>query len=145
MILDKENELSAKQAITATAPSTDQIDLGVPGTPVKSAVALIRDIGPGNPIPLLIQVTEDFDNLTSLTIDVQTDSDVAFGSPTIVETQTILAADLLAGKQANIQFVPIHTEERYCRLNYTVNGSSPTQGQISAGVSAGNESNNNVY
>ncbi|WP_407027116.1 phage major capsid protein, partial [Cronobacter sakazakii] len=41
-----------------------------------------KDVGKGGDVPLLIQVVEGFNNLTSLTVAVQTDDNAAFSSPT---------------------------------------------------------------
>jgi len=37
--------------------------------------------------------------------------------------------------------VPIGTNERYMRLKYTLVGTAPTTGKITAGVTAGNQTN----
>ena len=67
MILDDFNQLSRLQAITATAPSADTIDLGpLGGTPTAN---LIRNIGVGEEIYLVIRVGQGFNTLTSLTVD----------------------------------------------------------------------------
>ena len=90
MIFDQQTLLSDNQAITADAASTNVIDLG----PIASGV--VRDIGKGQPIPLRIQVTETFNNLTSMTFAVQVDDNEAFGSPkTVWTSQAILLAQLL--------------------------------------------------
>lgn len=144
MILDKENLFSDNQAITADAASTNIIDLGAPGTPVGGAAALTRDIGKGKPIDLLIQVTEDFDNLTSLDIEVQVDTVENFASPTVVMQHNVALADLVAGYVCPLQVVPPGTNQRYMRLYYDVNGTNPTAGKITAGVVLGGVQSNNV-
>lgn len=125
MILDQNLILSDAQAVTATAASTNVIDLGVS-----------RDIGPGYEIPLLIQVVEDFNNLTSLTVDVQTDDASNFGTATSLASQTIALASLKAGAKSAIQCIPVGTK-RYLRINYTVTGTAPTTGKVTAGVVTG--------
>ena len=57
MLLDQQALFSAAQAITATAASTNVIDTGSN-----------KDVGKYGDIPLLIQVVEGFNNLTSLTV-----------------------------------------------------------------------------
>lgn len=135
MIFDQQNLLSDAQAITATARSTNVIDLG----PIASGI--VRDIGKGKQIPLRIQVVEPFNNLTSLAIALQVDGDVAFGSPKTVWSSTVLLADLLAGKVIVPEFVTRGTDERYLSLLYTVTGTAPSTGKITAGVTLGNQSN----
>ena len=63
MITDKLLRVSEDQAVTATAVSTNTIDLGV-----------ARDIGEGMDLYMVFTVTETFATLTSLTIDVITDA-----------------------------------------------------------------------
>lgn len=140
MIFDSTNLFSDGQAITATAASTNVIDLSPTGTPVGSAAALVRDIGPGNPLPIRIHVTEAFNNLTSLTVALQVDDNSAFSSATTVETVTIPLAELTLGAFVNeIYYVPRGTNERYVRLNYTVAGTAPTLGKVTAGIVASHQ------
>ncbi|KYK44543.1 hypothetical protein A1D31_14190 [Bradyrhizobium liaoningense] len=138
MIFDRQSLLSDAQAITVTAPSTNVIDLG----PI--ATGIVRDIGKGKQIPLLIQVIEAFTaaGAATLTVTLQVDNDGAFGSPKTVWTSPALAlADLVAGKVIIPEYVPRGTDERYMRLNYTVATGPMTAGKITAGVTMGNQSN----
>ena len=138
MILDNQTLLSDAQAITADAGSTNQIDLS------PRASGVIRDIGPGNNVPLLIQVVEAFNNLTSLVVSVQVDEDSAFGSPTtVVSTAAIPLAQLVAGYAFNLDFVPRLSNERYMRLFYDITGTAPTTGKITAGVNLSGPQTNN--
>ena len=142
MIFDLQTLLSNAQAITADAASTNIIDTGAPGTVYGAAAALSRNIGKGKKIPLLIQVVETFNNLTSMEIKVECDNDVAFGSPKVVATTgAILLADLVAGKIASIDVVPRDTDERYFRIYYDITGTAPTLGKVTAGVTMGIPSN----
>ncbi len=140
MLFDNEALFSDKQAITADAASTNVIDLGTPGTPKHAAAPITQDIGFGRPIPMRIQVTEAFNNLTSLTIKIQVDSDENFGSPTDVVQTEILLANLIVGHVIPMSFVPRGVNERYVRLYYDVTGTAPTTGKIMAGLVFGNES-----
>lgn len=135
MIFDQQTLLSDQQAITATAASTNVIDLG----PI--ATGIVRDIGKGKPIPLRIQVTEAFNTLTSLTFALQVDDNEAFGSAKTVWSQVVLLADLKAGKVIVPEYITRGTDERYLRLYYTVTGTAPTLGKVTAGVVAGAQSN----
>lgn len=124
------------QAITASAASTEYIDLGATGTPAPGhTTALKRDIGRGNPVNIRVQVTEAFATLTSLKVAIQTDDNSSFSSAaTVLETEAIAVADLVAGYVFNLQWIPRNTDERYLRLYFTVAGSSATTGKIFAGV-----------
>ena len=141
MILSSQLLLSDDQAITATALSTNQIDLGVAGTPFDAIAPLNRDIGKGYPVPVLIQVTEDFNNLTSLTVTIETDDDSAFGSPSVLITETIALADLVAGKYTNTIVLPTGIDERYLAVRYTVVGTAPSTGRITASITGGVQTN----
>lgn len=129
MILDSTTLFSDGQAITASAPSTNTVDLG-PG----------RDIGPGVPVPLLCQVVEDFDNLTSLTVEIQTSDTEDFANADTLVRSTRLAGDLKRGNRFPIAVIPDGTR-RYLRLNYVIAGTAPSKGRITAGIVWGVQSN----
>ncbi|MNF13642.1 hypothetical protein D3C80_2155570 [compost metagenome] len=56
-------------------------------------------------------------------------------------SQTVPVAELKAGKVVLPEYLPRGTAERYMRLNYTVTGTAPTTGRMTAGVTMGNPSN----
>lgn len=141
MIFSLQQLFSDDQAITADAISTNVIDLGVAGTPYGAAAALNNDKGKGTPIPILIQVTEAFATLTSLTITVEVSANADLSSSTVLATETILAAALVAGKKTNLQVLPNGANARYLGIRYNVNGSDATAGKITAGVTMGNQTN----
>ncbi len=129
MLLDQQALFSAAQVITATAASTNVIDTG-------SA----KDVGKYGDIPLLIQVVEGFNNLTSLTVTVQTDDNSAFSSAADVLSMTIPLASLVLGYKSPVITLPMKME-RYIRLNYTVTGTAPTTGKVTAGITGGVQTN----
>lgn len=132
MIFDATTLCSDQQAITATAASTNVIDLG----PIRSGLS--RDIGQGEDIPFLIQVTEDFTNLTSLKVEVQTSDDSGFGSGNVTTWEkTVLLASLKKGYKFNNDDIEPGTAKRYLRVYYTVTGTAPDAGKITAGVTMG--------
>ena len=139
MILSAQQLFSDDQAITATADSTNVIDLGVAGTPYGGKAALTQDIGKGAKIPILIQVTEAFNNLTSLTISIAKGSTTALG--TSIVSKVVPLADLVAGYQFPVEVLPNECDERYLGIEYTVTGTAPSTGAITAGISAGNQTN----
>lgn len=132
MFLDKLTLFSEDQAVTATAASTNYIDFGGD-----------FDVGKGEPLELIVIVTEAFDNLTNLAIAVQTDDNTSFSSATTLHTETIVLANLTAGAELSIRFWP-RANERYGRLNYTVTGTTPTAGKITAGIGI-NRQDTDVY
>lgn len=139
MIFSAQQLFSDDQAITATAISTNVIDLGTRGTPYDAAATLIGDIGKGAKVPLLAQVTEDFDNLTTLTIALETGSTTSLG--TVIYSVDVALVDLVAGYRLPVNVLPDGITERYLGLRYTVTGTAPTAGKITAGIVMGVQTN----
>lgn len=136
MLLDGETQFSNRQAITASAVSTNFIDLQEAGTRPHSGAPLVRDIG-GWDMDLLVQVTQDFVGGTSVAVQVQTDDNPGFTSATTVgQTAAVPVVQLKAGYRFSLSDFPVGTKERYVRLNYVVVG-TPTAGTITAAVTAG--------
>tara|TARA_R110000851_G_scaffold283911_1_gene437476 strand:- start:936 stop:1370 length:435 start_codon:yes stop_codon:yes gene_type:complete len=132
-ILSAQEIYSDAQAVTATAASTNVIDHGLPGTWVHASTPIVDDKGTSM-ICLGIQVTADFNTLTSLTVAFQTDTADTFGSPTTIYSEVILLADLVAGKKLAVRTIPYGTLEQFTRVLYTVAGTNPTLGNITAGI-----------
>ena len=132
-ILDRLNLFSNDQAITASAASTDVIDLG--SSP--------RDVGAGEMSSVLILITEGFNNLTSLTATLETAPTDAFSPATTLVSSTLSLASLTVGARFPITTLPRGTL-RYLRLYHTVNGSAPSTGKITAGVGAETVHQDNV-
>lgn len=133
MLMDDQNLLSDKQAITATANSEDIFDASVD-----------RDLGKGNKIPVNIQVTTDFvsGGASTLTVSMETDDNASFSSAeTIWTSAAIPKASLVAGYKFDIAALP-RTNQRYIRLVYTVGVADFTAGNISA--SFGSEDQTNI-
>lgn len=135
MILDKNTLLSDDQAVTSTAISENVIDLGVLGI-TYDGVQLVRKEGTAQKIPVLVQVTEDFATLTSLTITIEASAAAGLTSPDVLFSQTIAVADLVAGKKISYDVLPNDIEKRYLGIRYTVTGTTATAGAITAGIVA---------
>lgn len=133
-IFSKQNIFSEDQAITATAISTNVIDTGVRGTPYGAAAAVNGDKGKGNPVPILVQVTEAFNTLTSLTITLETSANADLSSSTVLATEVILLAAAVVGKKMFMHYLPNGVTGRYLGLRYTVGGSNPSTGKIFAAL-----------
>jgi hypothetical protein len=142
MILDDTLIFSDAQAVTADAGSTNVIDIGAAGTAYGASAPIRRDIGIGTSIPILICITEAFNNLTSITFSLQVDDNAAFSSATtVVSTGAIALASLGVGARIPFPQLPEGTNERYVRLYYDITGAAPTTGKIIAGVVAGLQTN----
>lgn len=125
MRLDSQAIFSDAQEITASAASTNVVEISKPN-------GKLSEVAFGHDIPLLIQVVEDFAGLTSLKVGVQTSDNEAFSSPETLVESTLLLADLKAGKKFPIKSVPAGNKG-YMRLYYTVAGTA-TAGKITAGI-----------
>lgn len=121
MILDEQGLFSNKQAITESCVSENILDMGK------------REVSFGTPVGLFIQIAETFNNLTSLSIKVQTSMEEDFSSSVDLVEQKMLLKELTKGAVSSIKFLP-KGNLGFLRLVYTVDGTNPTQGAIIAGV-----------
>ena len=136
MILDKNLTLSENQAITTTAISENVIQLPESGTVYGEGAPIPRNLGPGQEVPILIQVTEDFATLTSLTISLETADDAALSTnaEVIYTTPPIAVADLKAGYRTSVRVLPDHVLRDFIGIRYTRAGSNATAGKITAAI-----------
>lgn len=146
MIFSNEDLYCFAQAITADAASTNVIDHGAAGTVYKAASAITIDRGKGNVTPpLLIQVVETFDALTSMKVLFQTDDNSAFSSAkTVWQSTDIVLADLVAGYKVNLTGIPEQTSERYSRIYFDITGTGPSVGKMTAGFVLARQTNSNA-
>lgn len=127
MYIDYGTLLSNNQAITADAASTNAIDMG------DSLYPSAR--GGGAELVAVIHVAESFNNLTSLTIKLQTDDDEAFGAAVDLTFMSLTLAELTAGRRVTLG-IPTEGLDRYLRLYYDVTGTNPSTGKIRAWVAS---------
>jgi hypothetical protein len=129
MIQDAFLQFSSAQAITATAASTNVIDLG-----------LGRDIGIGESLDVDIRCNTAVTAAGAATVNfqLQTADDTGFtvNVQTIVQTDAIPKASLVLGAS-----IPLHIDRsspyparRYMRLNYLVGTGPLTAGSFTAGI-----------
>lgn len=111
MYIDSLLEFSRAQALSATGASQNVIDLGSD-----------RDIGPGRPLWIVVAFKADAVADGTYQIDLQTDDNVGFASPTVIASVSPSAPK--AGQRVVIG-MPFNNE-RYLRLNYTLGGTSPS-------------------
>ena len=143
MIISNQDILSDGQAITATAPSTNVIDIGAAGTPYGASAAVGRDLGnTPQPIAIDVRVTQAFNNLTSLKVSLETDDNAAFGSAKEVASRTYTLAEINSLKRLTFpSYLSRGLDEQFFRLNYTVTGTPPTTGKIFAAIVPGSQTN----
>jgi len=141
MITSKQQEFSDAQAILSTVQiSTNVIDLGAPGTVLGAPTALTRDIGPGNPIPIVIQVATAFAGAGSLTVDIQVANTISLVGATTLASFSATATQLPLGKQVPVAVVPNDADQRYLGISYSRSTSTLT-GSLDAAIVAGVQTN----
>ena len=118
MILDADLVFSNKQAVTATAESTNTLDLGVAGDAF------------GQELTIHVVVDTAFATLTSLTVSLETSANNSTWT-TVLSGPAIARASLTKGASVFCVRVP-QGLSRYVRMKYTVGGSNATAGKVTA-------------
>ena len=118
MFIDSQLLFSDAQAVTADAGSTNIVDLGI-----------ARNLFDGEPMAVVLSVDVAADGTTTdetYEFQIETDGDVAFGSPTDLLAHSIGYAALTAGS-THVLPIPVGVSvERYLRVYYNVGGTSPS-------------------
>ena len=123
MMYDKLNSFGTDQAVTTTAASTDIVDLGA-----------ARDMGNGEPLELVILVTQSVTASGAATVNftLETDDTAGFSSPVVLASSGAIGkAALSAGTEVLRAKLPLDAE-RYLRTNYTVATGPLTAGTFTA-------------
>ncbi|EEU9533621.1 Bbp16 family capsid cement protein [Escherichia coli] len=135
MINDKLLMFSEAQAVTASAASTDTIDLGpIDGTR--------RDIGVGYPLEYWITVNTTATAAGAATVNAQLQTSPDNSTWTTIASSGDLAlSTLVAGRRVVSQKVP-QGVQRYLRVNYVVGTGPLTAGAFTAGINLDVDGNN---
>ena len=139
MALDYELVLSENQDLSQAQGayySTKALDLSV-----------VRDIGKGNPLYLVIVVDEAFDSsggaATVVFSLISNDSTTLSSSPTtILSTPALGEAVLTQGRAPIVIPIPMGIAEQYIGVMYTIGGETTTAGTVSAFIAM--EYQNNI-
>lgn len=125
MILDAHNLFSDAQAVTASAASTNIIDLGA-----------VRDLGTGENLYIVVLVDTAFTDSGSdstIAVTVETDDNEAFSSPSLSRMALgTFAALSAAGSRFVARLQPERINERYMRVYYTAANGNLTTGAFTA-------------
>ena len=137
MLLDKQNMLSYKQAITVTANSESVLDLGPPNH--------MGFAGNDREIPLVLAIDEAFTDAGSdatLQVQLKSATNEAISSGVRIHyDRTFTFAELLqVGKLEHGISLPPDVQ-RYVRATYTVASGPFTAGKITLGVTASRQTN----
>lgn len=125
MITDKFLRVSEDQAVTATAVSTNTVDLSV-----------ARDMGEGRDLYMNFATTEAVSGGTSIKFEVITSASADLSSPTVIgSSDAIAVAGLTLGKNVAVRLNPsiASNGQRYLGARFTVVG-SPTAGKFTADI-----------
>lgn len=132
MIADAQNQLSAAQAVTSTAVSTNTIDLSV-----------ARDVGAGEELHIVVTVDTTATAAGAATVNFQVITSAAanLGSPNVIgETGAVAISELPAGRRPIVLPLPrslltsLPLGQRYLGLQYTVATGPLTAGAFTANV-----------
>lgn len=129
-ILDRQNQFSAEQAVTATAISTDVIDLGDDVT--------TRNIGGNQPVFLVLQTiaaATDVGSDATLAITLESDSTANLATSATVHYSTgAMAFATFSPALTTLAVVPLPfgQYERYVGVRYTVASGPLTAGTFNA-------------
>ena len=132
MLTDALLQLSSAQTVTASAVSTNTVDL-----------SQARDLGPGNGLYVAITVDEAATAAGAATVNFQVITSAAanLGSPTIIgQTDAIGKAELTLGRKAIVVPIPLAVllaqpiGQRYLGVQYTVGTGPLTAGKFSAAI-----------
>jgi hypothetical protein len=124
MYLDRQNQFSSAQAVTAAAASTDSIDLGA-----------IRNLGVGEALYAVVVCTvamTDAGSDSTLAVTLETDDNSGFSSAVTRQTIGTFAAVSAAGTRIVTRLQPDVINERYLRITYTPTGGSLSTGSFTA-------------
>lgn len=117
MILDRQNQYSDAQALSASAASTDVIDHGVSS-----------DLGTGEPMVVMLNVEVAADGANAdetYNAALQVDDNSGFSSPAAIGDVDI-PRTAVAGDKFYID-VPAGVDvEQFSRINYTLGGTTPS-------------------
>lgn len=133
MYIDKQNVLGTAQAVTASAASTDYLDIGA-----------ASDLGVVGGMHLMVTCTESATaaGAATMSIAIQCDDNSSFSSAkTVAITDVIGKASLVASMEPIFIPLPIGLDERYIRAYYTVATGPLTAGKFSAVIVAGVQKN----
>lgn len=146
MYLDLQTLFSDNQTLAfaaGSANSTNVIDLGTVGT-IPLGGSPIYDIGRGEPVEVIVQITADVTSAGSATVQFKLVSSAAadLSTPTVhYDSGAIAKATLVAGYYVPIRVIPQGVALRYLGLIYTVATATTTAGTVTAGILLDRSSN----
>jgi hypothetical protein len=122
MFIDKESYFSDGQAVTAEAYGDNALNMVKAGLPIQPGMFIVVQVG-----------DTASDPITSMEISLVTSSTGAFaGEETVLNTKTVLAADLTAYARVMNEAINPTGALQYLNMLYTPIGGSATAGEFDA-------------
>lgn len=135
MYLDKQAEFSDAQAVTASAISTNVVDLFA-GTASGAVNNTLRDIGTGEDVYLVVSVdvAATAAGAATVTVTLESDStaDLATSATVHASSKAFALAEMTAGARLMAIKLPAGSYERYLGVRFTVATGPLTAGAFSA-------------
>ena len=123
MIIDNKNLFSDEQAITGTADSTNKVN-----------VMSFMGKNQAGTVFINVKVTEAFNTLTSLDIDLQQAATESGSYTSVQKFSAVPRASLVKGYKLPFRVPTSNLKSPWLKLVYTVNGSAPSTGKIFAAL-----------
>lgn len=127
MILSQEQSFTVPGGQTLTTGavvSGNTIDLGVQGTVPKGPAALIRDVGPGQPVPVGVTINGGTAAAT-VTCDIITSAAANLGTPTVLVSDPIVL-DASGRGTSHLNFLPDQIRQRYLGMRFITTAGAGT-------------------
>lgn len=115
-----------KDQSVVDGPSTNIIDLGVSGTPMRAPTAIKRDCGPGEPVMISGHVTQTVTGATGIQFNVETSPDAS--TWTTLASSNLRVALAVVGAQFPMITLPRGAFRRYMQIRWAHSGTPATAG-----------------
>jgi len=141
MILSAQQLFSDAQnaAASGTVVSTNTIDLFPVGA-VRNApagVSLIRDVGPGQPVAIVVCATSPA--ASTIKVDIIQSANANLSAPDILESSGVITLVAAKPQILGLNFLPDRITKQYIGLQYTT-GAGVGGVNIDAGITLGKQS-----
>ena len=139
MILSVQQLFSDAQnaAASSTVFSTNTIDLGPVGTTRGAPAALIRDVGPGQPVAIVVVVTSPA--ASTIKVDIVQSVNANLSTPDVLESSGVITLVAAKPQILGLNFLPDRITKQYIGLQYTT-GAGVGGVNVDAGITLGKQS-----
>lgn len=128
--------------------SRNVLDMGAPANVKRNSLDQNAQVNifDASRIPIHIQVTEALVGATGgVQVEVLNSAASNMGTPTVLYSTTIPAADFVVGHVVKLRDLPMGIDQRYVALRFTPLTTNSTAGKIDAFIAAGQDLPSNQY